>query len=791
MPHAYSQGDEPVPGSGYRLSKFLGRGGFGEVWKATAPGGAEAALKIIHLGGLEGRKEFRALQLVKRIRHPNLVPIVAFWLKDKDGSILDDALTGHDSLPADEGAPAPLRQTMVAPPDLGRPQAAELIIAMGLGDLSLFDRLEQCRAEQRDGIPPDELLRYMEDVAEAIDFLNSPVHDMGSGPAAIQHCDIKPHNLMVVGGAAQICDFGLARMMGADRATTAAATIAYAAPECLQTGLPSASTDQYSLAVTYFELRTGVLPYNDETLAAVMDAKQKGTLDFSRLTAAEQAVLRRATLRDPAERFPSAVAMVKALREAFAAGTAPTQALELPPAARRGRRLVGSLLLLAVLAGAATAGWSLWNHRGGQLPDGGGGNTGTAITGPITSPVTSPLVTPPPGIEAADALADRGEWNRAIIAYTNLIGSQAAPATKAKAYFGRGRAYSAQHNYDDAIADFEAAIGLDANDAQGLKNRKEYVEAVLARGIQRSEKQNYNGAIADLQRAAELAPNDARAASYLGQTWLAQKDFKKAAVQLEKAISLDSNSDLGRKSGKACAEAYLEQGTAALKQGNYDEAILYFDRASGHDSLNALVFVRRAGAWFGKKDFAKAIDDLTASIKIKENDADYVIRGLAYRERGDLDKALSDFADAARLNPQNAAAFAHSGDVYMAKFDATGDKGDLDRAKAALNQAVAICQKNPGNEFHIEDALRYRALCHMLTKEDYELAAGDFEEILRLIPNGYTNLHVQLDELAAKFAEEGKFPKAAEWQQKAVNMAPDDDKADYRSRLEKYRSGKP
>ena len=208
MAHSYTQGDEPVPGSGYRLTSFLGRGGFGEVWKATAPGGAEAALKIIRLGGLEGRKEFRALQLVKRVRHPNLVPIIAFWLKGKDGSILDDAVTGQDYMSVDEPPSAPLRATMVAPPDVGRPQAAELILAMGLGDLSLFDRLDQCRAQGLDGIPPDELHRYMEDVAEAIDFLNSPLHDLGSGPAAIQHCDIKPHNLMIVGGAAKFAISG-------------------------------------------------------------------------------------------------------------------------------------------------------------------------------------------------------------------------------------------------------------------------------------------------------------------------------------------------------------------------------------------------------------------------------------------------------------------------------------------------------------------------------------------------------------------------------------------------------
>src|SRR4051794_38480997 len=44
----YTSGDVPVPG--FRLVKRLGRGGFGEVWKATGPGGTEAAIKIINLG---------------------------------------------------------------------------------------------------------------------------------------------------------------------------------------------------------------------------------------------------------------------------------------------------------------------------------------------------------------------------------------------------------------------------------------------------------------------------------------------------------------------------------------------------------------------------------------------------------------------------------------------------------------------------------------------------------------------------------------------------------------------
>jgi serine/threonine protein kinase len=301
---AYNKGDEPIPN--FRLLQFLGRGGFGEVWKAVGPGGTQLALKIISLSDHHGLKEFRAIRLVKNVKHANLVPIFGIWAKDEDGRVLEDSAADNSV-------------------NLKKRSAAELILAMGLGEKSLAQRLKECKKENLPGIPLRELLRYFTHAADAIDFLNDPCHETDSGPVAIQHGDIKPHNILIVGGAAkagggaQVCDFGLARLLDNVRSTStmAAFSPAYVAPENLPPEYqPHRTSDQYSLAISYVELRTGQLPFEARNPYEAVEIQKTGRLDLGRLSPAEQTVIRQATALDPTRRFPSCGEMVRALQRA-------------------------------------------------------------------------------------------------------------------------------------------------------------------------------------------------------------------------------------------------------------------------------------------------------------------------------------------------------------------------------------------------------------------------------------------------------------------------------------------
>jgi serine/threonine-protein kinase len=274
-----AEGGEPV--AGYRLVRALGRGGFGEVWEARAPGGVRVALKFIRLGTTEAGFEQRALEVIRDIRHPHLLDV-------QFAARVDDCL----------------------------------VIAMPLCERSLMDRLQECQKQGRDGLPREELLRYLGELAPAIDFLNEPRHPGEDGKkVGVQHRDIKPHNVFLVGGSVRLADFGLAKVLAASLAShTGSMSPHYVAPELIE-GTVSRWSDQYSLAVSYAQLRTGRLPFRGETVGQVLNAHLHHPPDLSGLPEPERRVVARALAKKPDERWPNCRAFVQALEASEAVPT--------------------------------------------------------------------------------------------------------------------------------------------------------------------------------------------------------------------------------------------------------------------------------------------------------------------------------------------------------------------------------------------------------------------------------------------------------------------------------------
>lgn len=259
---------EPIPG--YKTIDLLGRGGFGEVWRAIAPGGIAKAVKIVFADGdaTHAETELRALARIKDVRHPLLLSIERIELVQ-----------------------------------------GNLVIVTELADNSLKNHFVQLRQAQATGVPQDELLRYVTDAAEALDFLYERY--------SLQHLDVKPENILIVSGRAKVGDFGLVKnLYERSVSNVGGLTPTYAAPELFE-GRPDRHTDQYSLAIVYMQMLTGVLPFSANNTAQLAALHLRGVPDLAALPKAQRSVIARALSKDPSQRFATCLEMVAALRESI------------------------------------------------------------------------------------------------------------------------------------------------------------------------------------------------------------------------------------------------------------------------------------------------------------------------------------------------------------------------------------------------------------------------------------------------------------------------------------------
>ncbi len=279
-------GARPIPE--YVLLAKLGEGGFGQVWKARDDNGFEVALKFLRLDVRTGAAEQRALEVMKNVRHPHVLPMFRSW---QVGNCL--------------------------------------VLALELGDKTLYQRLADAEEDGHVGIPRPELLEYFLEAAKGLDYLHT---------LNIQHRDVKPQNLLLVGGSVKVADFGLAKLLEHSAASNSGSmTPAYAAPEQIQ-GRVSPHSDQYSLAVSYCQLRGGRLPF-EGGMHQILFGHIQGQPDLSMVPEPERPAVARALAKKPEGRWASCREFADALARAGASvpsrDVTPTTAAPAPPKGER------------------------------------------------------------------------------------------------------------------------------------------------------------------------------------------------------------------------------------------------------------------------------------------------------------------------------------------------------------------------------------------------------------------------------------------------------------------------
>jgi tetratricopeptide (TPR) repeat protein len=190
--------------------------------------------------------------------------------------------------------------------------------------------------------------------------------------------------------------------------------------------------------------------------------------------------------------------------------------------------------------------------------------------------------------------------------------------------------------------------------------------------------------------------------------------------------------------------------------------------------------VSRAIAWSNKNEYEKAIADYSEAIRIDPNDFNaYFNLGNAWLHKKEYGKAIAYYNDAIRIDSSQMRS-------YMARGHAWSGKKEYDRAIADYSEAVRI---DPNNA----EALNIRAWRHATCPEaKYRNGKKAVESATRACEIAAWKEPNWLDTLGAACAEAGDFEAAVKWQSKAIELERDEQtRNEFRKRLLLYRDKKP
>jgi TonB family protein len=271
--------------------------------------------------------------------------------------------------------------------------------------------------------------------------------------------------------------------------------------------------------------------------------------------------------------------------------------------------------------------------------------------------------------------AESAEWGQcrgtsdvsqaqAIDACTSLLQASTNASSRSFVLALRGRQYYLAQKYDQAIADLDAAIGLDPELPQPLHYR----------GLCYAAKGDLDRAVADFSKVIALEPGFSPAWFRRGLAYYGKNDFDHAIADFDQSIARDP----------ADGVSYHYRGLSHSRRGEPELAIADFNEVIKRDARDALAFYNRGNAYVARNDRARALADYDQAVALDPRDTRFLgVRGDLRRASGDLEGALTDLNAALQFKPADQKALLSRSSVYAAKGDRA--KSEMDYAAVVTN----------------------------------------------------------------------------------------------------------
>ncbi len=435
-------------------------------------------------------------------------------------------------------------------------QSGEYLLVM---DCAPGANLRQYRKQKSGKLSLAEALPILRQMAVALDYAHGE---------KVVHRDIKPSNVMVAGdGRVRVLDFGLAAQIHTSFSRVSqvrygtSGTGPYMAPEQWEGDEQDASTDQYALGVTAYELLSGRCPFESPDASvlrqAVLNSPPK---PIPGLSSSAWTALQCALAKNREERYASCADFVAALGGAEPRSTRKTRKDE--GGTRTPLRAVLLIILLALTGTSGWWGWSQWQQRAERKA---AQESATRAAAQLDAAQQAQVEQIRQAVESALTRGDLKTAGAQLAELEKIGGSSAVLPFLRQRYESAASASEVRKRYASAKTQYDDAQKL--RDGEGFEQRKQVLKEVWLVAERAEQAQSWGEALsgydAVLNQCRELMALDAARRAAEGQ---------RAAAEAAKQKANSQGAATNARDLFMAADQFLNSAEEAFEKGDFDRA---------------------------------------------------------------------------------------------------------------------------------------------------------------------------------------------------------------------------